>query len=401
MKIFDRYILKAHAGPLLFAFFTIMFVFILSFLTRFIDRLVGKGLDFGVLVELVLLQSSWMVGLALPMAVLVATVMAFGNLTNSSELTVMRSGGISMYRLVMPVLLASLLLSLFLERFNNVLLPEANYRANALLADITRTKPGLGIEADSFSDVVDGYSILARRVDGKSGEMFDVLLYDKAGGASKRVITASRGRIAFTPDYRNIVMTLEGGEIHELILPAKEKYRKMTFSRHRYIFPANDLGFERSDENSSRRSSRELSAADLLSRGDELRKKADELAVSVKNGTSGEENPEEALASARSEYNRVMVEYHKKYSLSLACLVFAVVGAPLGVMARRGGFGVGAGLSLLFFVLYWVMMIGGEKVADRGLLPPAISAWLPNILMFAVGLAMLFRISSSTGGSSR
>jgi len=103
----------------------------------------------------------------------------------------------------------------------------------------------------------------------------------------------------------------------------------------------------------------------------------------------------------RDGFNDYMVEYHKKYSLAFACLVFAMVGAPLGVMARRGGFGAGAALSLFFFVLYWVLMIGGEKIAERGLLMPVISVWLPNAILTVAGLFMMYRLSHSAGGSGR
>jgi lipopolysaccharide export system permease protein len=442
MKILDRYILKAHAGTFFFAFVTIMFVFILSFLTKFLDRLVGKGLDIGVVVEMVLLQSAWMVGLAVPMAVLVATVMAFGALTNSSELTVMRSGGISMYRLVAPVLIASLFLSLLVERFNNVMMPEANYRANALLSDITKMKPGFGIDKNSFSDVIKGYSIMARKVDNKTGDLFGVVLYDRERPEVRTVITAAKGRIAFSSDYRYLILTLEDGQINELIMPKMDQYRRMFFAKHRYVFEATGYGFERSDENGHRRGGRELSAKELLAMGNEFQSKADKAEHSIgaqldvlkgqidlirKNrgvasgpvaGALPVAFPEKAIESAdsmiqdvtsgiaevdknRIEYNNYMVEYHKKYSLAFACMVFAIVGAPLGVMARRGGFGIGAALSLLFFVLYWVLMIGGEKIADRGLLSPAVSVWLPNVILSAVGLYMLFRLTRSVTASSR
>jgi lipopolysaccharide export system permease protein len=442
MKILDRYILKAHAGTFFFAFVTIMFVFILSFLTKFLDRLVGKGLDIGVVVEMVLLQSAWMVGLAVPMAVLVATVMAFGSLTNSSELTVMRSGGISMYRLVAPVLIACLALSFLVERFNNVMMPEANYRANALLSDITKMKPGFGIDKNSFSDVIKGYSIMAGKVDNKTGDLFDIVLYDRERPEIRTVITASKGRIAFSADYRYLILTLEDGQIHELILPKMEQYRRMVFAKHRYVFEAAGYGFERSDENGRRRGGRELSANELLAMGEEFRSKADKADRSVVRGAdelkrqvdlirknrgvpAGPISPALSAAASdkavesvdsmiqevtsriaeaeknRAEYNNYMVEYHKKYSLAFACIVFAIVGAPLGVMARRGGFGIGAALSLLFFVLYWVLMIGGEKIADRGLLSPAVSVWLPNVILSVVGLFMLRRLTRSVNASSR
>lgn len=441
MTIFDRYILRTHAGTFFFAFVTVMFVFVLSFLTSFLERLIGKGLDFGIIVEVIVLQSVWMVGLAVPMAILVSTVMAFGSLANSSELTVIRSGGISVYRLVAPVLIASLGMSVLMERFNNVMMPEANFKANALFADITRLKPGLGIDKNAFSDVIKGYSIMVRDIDNKTGDLRDIVLYDQARQDVRSVILASRGSIAFSSDYRSLILTLEDGQLHELVLPSMERYRRMSFKKNRYVFEASGYGFERSDENSRKREGKELSATDLLALAGEFRAKADEAEQSIATGVEevrkqidpssrNSRGPQAASVASspvavaraidrvdtmleelntritaidknRHWYNSTMVDYHKKYSLAFACFAFAMVGAPLGVMARRGGYGAGAALSLLFFVTYWMLMIGGEKIADRGLLSPAISVWLPNVILTGAGLFMIYRLNHSTGGSGR
>lgn len=441
MKILDRYILKAHISTFFFAFFTIMFVFVLTFLTKFLDRLIGKGLDIGIITEVIVLQSAWMVGFAVPMAVLVSTVMAFGSMANDSELTVMRSGGISIYRLVAPVLLVALGLSLLMERFNNVTMPEANFRANVLFADISRMKPGLGIEKNSFSDIIKGYSILVRDIDNKSGELSDIVLYDRVRPDVRMVILAAKGRIEFTSDYRHMVLTLDDGQLHELVLPEMTRYRKMDFKTHRYVFETSGYGFERTDENTRKRGGKELSASDLLAQATEfhnreiaagrsLRKDIENLkqqtdmisgsagsagsaSVPLLSGETGQavesvdgmiDNASAQIAEMeknREAYLSSMVEYHKKYSLAFACVAFAMVGAPLGVKARRGGFGAGAALSLFFFVLYWVLMIGGEKIAGRGVLPPALSVWLPNLILTASGLFMLYRTAGSTGSSGR
>lgn len=438
MKIFDRYILKTHLGTFFFAFVTIMSVFILSFVTKFLERLIGKGLDFGIIAEVVLLQSAWMVELAVPMAVLVTTVLAFGSLTNSSELTVMRAGGISIYRLVAPVLLVALALSLLMERYSNVLMPEANYRANALFADITRLKPALGIDKNSFSNIIKGYSIMARDVDSNTGELLDIVLYDRERPDVRTLILAEKGTIGFSPDNTHLVLTLEKGEIHELKLPEMDRYRTMSFAKNRYVFEMTGYGFERSEEGGRRRGGKELSASNLLAVAREFREKGeaaersavsgvDELKAGIVHIRSGNRSSSAILPPAvpgraleavdgmldelavqldrmqrnHEEYRISMIEYHKKYSLAFACLVFAMVGAPLGIMARRGGFGAGAALSLGFFVLYWVLMIGGEKIAEQGMLTPVVSVWLPDAILTCAGLFMMYRLSHSVNASAR
>ena len=435
MKILYRYILKEHIGPFLFAFLTILFVFTLQFVTRFFDRFVGKGLGFFVVAELIALQIAWMVVLAVPMAVLIATLVAFGNLTNRSEMTVMRAGGLSLYRLIVPVVLAGAVLAGLMERFNNIVLPEANYQAKLLLRDITRAKPSFGLTENAFSGLVDGYSILVRETSEDADTLKGITIYERSTDDDKTVITAESGNIEFTSDYHYLILTLFNGEMHELHRGEREEYRIMTFDKHRYVFSSTGYGFERTDGSEIRRGDRELSAKELYAMGIKFRKRMKEAAAHVEQKLAREQETintlrtmtgnipgggvrftEERKAEAREQvermlaridreidhmersremYNKYMVEFHKKYALSFACIVFVLVGAPLGVLAKRGGLGVGAGLSLVFFILYWALLIMGEKLSDRGMLEPGISMWLANIVMLSIGLIALFRVVGS------
>ena len=442
MKIIDRYILKAHIGPFLFAFVTIIFVLILQFFTTFADRFIGKGIGFSAIVELIALQSAWMVGLAAPMAVLVAVVMAFGSLTTTSEMTVFRATGISLYRIMIPVLLAGLFLSFFVERFNNVVLPKSNYYAKSMMVDIARSKPLFGLTENAFSTLLDGYSIFVRKSDDASKELMGIVIYDATRHGYTTMVTAEKGTVDFTGDYQYLVMTLFNGEIHQVGLPDHKNYRHMSFRKHRFVFESSGFGFSRSSENRMRSGDTELSAKELLAIGDEFQKRIsvseklinrplEEAAQWIAESSSGTPGkPVRSLKSAgkagasaaaayvdrqllqldgelksieanRNMYNRYMAAYHKKYALSLACFVFVLVGAPLGVLAKRGGFGVGAAISLIFFVLYWMIMISGEKIAERGILDPMISMWLANTVMIVVGIALMVRLSGSVFNTSR
>ena len=441
MKIIDRYILKSHRGPFLFAFVTIVFVLILQFFATFADRFIGKGISFMTIVELIALQSAWMVGLAVPMAVLVAVVMAFGSLTTTSEMTVFRATGISLYRLMMPVLIAGLFLSFCVERFNNVVLPKANYYAKSMMVDIARSKPTFGLTENAFSTLLDGYSIFVRKSDNSTRELLDIVIYDATRHGFATMVTAEKGVIDFTGDYQYLVMTLFNGEIHQVGQPDHKNYRNMTFRKHRFVFESSGFGFSRSSESRMRSGDTELSATELLVIGDEFQKRiaaseklinrplenVGQLIAASHTGTLRKRvrsltSPEKARESAaayvdrqllqldgelksieanRNMYNRYMAAYHKKYALSLACFVFILVGAPLGVLARRGGFGVGASISLFFFVLYWMLMISGEKIAERGILDPMISMWLANTVMAAVGIALMVSLTGSVFNTSR
>ncbi len=441
MKIIDRYILKAHIGPFLFAFVTITFVLILQFFATFADRFMGKGISFTSIIELIALQSAWMVGLAAPMAVLVAVVMAFGSMTTTSEMTVFRATGISLYRLMIPVLLAGLLLSLCVERFNNVVLPKSNYYAKSMMVDIARSKPLFGLTENAFSTLLDGYSIFVRKSDDGSKELRGIVIYDATRHGYTTMVTAEKGTVDFTADYQYLVMTLINGEIHQVGQPDHKNYRNMSFRKHRFVFESSGFGFSRSSENRMRSGDTELSASELLAIGDEFQKRISasqklinrpletvgqriaesrsgsggkrvrSLKSSGKSGASAAayvdrqllqlDGELKSIEANRNMYNRYMAAYHKKYALSLACFVFVLVGAPLGVLARRGGFGVGAAISLLLFVLYWMIMISGEKIAERGILDPMISMWLANSVMAAVGIALAVNLTGSVFNTSR
>jgi len=443
MKIIDRYILKSLLGPFLFAFITIVFVLILQFFTTFADRFIGKGIEFADIVELIVLQSAWMVGLAAPMAVLIAVVMVFGSLTTTSEMTVLRASGISLYRVMIPVLCAGLFLSALVERFNNVVLPEANFYAKSLMVDIARAKPAFGLTENAFSTLVDGYSIYVHKSDNLSREIKGIVIYDTTRPDYTTMVSAEKGSIDFTADYQYLVMTLFNGEIHQISQPTHQSHRNMSFKKHRFIFESTGFGFSRSNGEKVRSGDSELSAKELLVIVNEFKNR---ISVSEKNIRTPLENLEHSIAGSRSGdtaahlmrsgspgkstggigvaeyvdrqidelngelksiesnrgmYNKYMAAYHKKYSLSLACFIFILVGAPLGVLAKRGGFGVGAAMSLLFFVLYWMLMISGEKIAERGLLDPLISIWLANIVMAVIGIGLVVSLSGSVFNTSR
>jgi len=425
------HILKAHLGPFLFAFITLMFVFLLQFLMRAVNQLVGKGLSAWVIGELIMVSLASMVVLAVPMAVLVATLMAFGKLSSQNEITAMKASGVSLYRMMATVVFASLILTFLLIEFDNKILPEANHRFKVLMIDIRRTKPTLSIVAGMFSQDLPGYSILAHKTFEQSNDLEGVTIYDYTDPNTSVVVTGERGKVAFTPDYRKLIMDLYNGEIHRVDVRDRSTYRKMKYVRHRIVMDAEGFDFERSSLNAFDRSDRELSAQDMQIIVDSLRKvnaaMFNEILVDATAPTAMIPDPRTslmlrdtsissrqrivaiALNKARmmlgninrqiqfSEYNNrrideYLVEINKKYSIPAACLVFVFIGAPLGIIARRGTFGVAATFSLGFFILYWAALIGGEKLADRGFLSPWLGMWMANIFLFILGVYLTFRI---------
>jgi lipopolysaccharide export system permease protein len=432
--LLPRYVLRAHAGPFLFSVSTLMFLFLLQFIMKFIDQLVGKGLTAWVILELIALNLSWMLVLAVPMSVLVATLMAFGDLSSKNEITAMKAGGVSLYRMLMPVLIAGLLVALLLVYFNNYVLPESNYRLKTLMVDIRRKKPTLSLVNGVFSQDIPGYSILVRKSFPKTNELEGITLYDYTNPAVNIVISAEHGRISFSPDYRKLIMDLQEGEIHELDLQRMTGYRRVRFVSHRIAMNVEGFDFERSSTGAFTRGDRELSAQAMRLVVDSLTTEQDRLEKEFRNAVERDmrlklsgnldssavpvvSHPDFAATSALirarminttvatyifrlqnvgRETDQYLVEIYKKYSIPAACIVFVLVGVPLGIMSRRGGFGIAASLSLGFFVLYWACLIGGEKLADRDLVSPFVGMWIANILIGFMGAYLTFRTARET-----
>ena len=427
------HILRAHIGPFLFSFVTLVFIFLLQFLMKFVDQLVGKGLGAWVILELIVLNLAWMVVLAVPMSVLVATLMGFGTLSSQNEIAAMKAGGMSLFRMLIGVVITSIVLTYLLIEFNNKVLPEANHQAKTLIIDIRRTKPTLTIVPGLFSRDITGYSILARKTFERSNELEGITIYDYTDPSTNTVVTAERGNVSFTPDYKKLIMDLENGEIHQMDMHDMKPYRRMQYSKHRIVMDAEGFDFERSSESAFSRGDRELSAQVMQSIVDSLErlnataralafeqtgerssgplrtsiqksldtgsvhKQAALIALTkARNAVNALESQMMVIGYQQKTINEYLVEIHKKYAIPVACIVFVFIGAPLGIMVRRGTFGTAATLSLGFFVLYWASLIGGEKLADRAIIAPWVGMWMANIALGVLGIYLTVRMARET-----
>ncbi len=435
MKIY-KYIIKAHIAPFFISFFIIIFVFTFQFVMKYIDNLVGKGLGWWVISQVITLNLAWMVTLAGPMAALVAALMAFGSLSSTNETTVMQASGISTLKLMAPVILVSCVLCYGLILFNNNVLPEANHRTKTLMSDIQRTRPTFVIEPGKFTDDISGYNLLVKKTFPSSNKLEGILIIDSSNPIMANVLTADSGEISFSKDFVKMIIELYDGEIHQLSKKNPyANYRKVKFRKHIVSIDAQGFGFSKSDENALSRGDRELSAdsmraivaklkidltADKQRNIDAVKMLVKDFAAfkyttqdiendtaaarqtklnvqtlmnrykAVKSRTASQKNIETAN---RRQIDSYKVEIHKKYSIPFACIVFVLIGAPLGMITRRGGFGVAAGMSLGFFLLYWAFLIGGEKLADREMLSPFLSMWSANFILGGIGLYLIFRNS--------
>ena len=230
---------------------------------KFADRLVGKGLDTWVIIQLIIFNLSWMVALVVPMATLVATLMAFGNLSQNNEITIIKSSGVSLYKMMTAPLIASIVIAYLLVLFNNDVLPDANHQAKLLMQDISKQKPTLSLEPGIFSQEVSNYAILARGVDSKSNNLSQVTIYDYTNPRKINVVTAEKGKIFFSKDQSKLIMDLTKGEIHESDIYQSNNYRKLVFENHRITMDAEQFTFQQSTPGGPR-GERELSVNDML-----------------------------------------------------------------------------------------------------------------------------------------
>jgi lipopolysaccharide export system permease protein len=411
----------------------------MDMLFDYLDLIVNRGVAIVAVGQLFALSLGYIVALSVPCAVLVAVLMTFGRLSQDNEVTALRASGVHLGSVLVGPLLVSALLAGGLTLFNNYVLPESNHAFANLLIDIHRMRPTVKLQEGVFVTDLPGYNLLVQSINGRTNEMRGITIYQINADGPPTTIMAKRGFLSYTPDGRTAVLELKDGEIHEV--PPEEggarKYRRVVFKTHVINVPGAGAILERSAR--SARSDRELSARALLDRRTEVvsqYRHAFEQHLRQFQGTHippallarlglggappwaplaswwswtmGREDPFEALGrmapalrldaqmwqvereSYRKQISRLSVEIHKKFSLPVACVVFVLIGAPIGMRVRRAGPAV-AFLSVAFFLFYWLCLIGGEELANRLIIPAWLAMWLPNLLLGTLGLNWTFK----------
>jgi len=442
MGILTRYLLRAHLGPFFFAFTALTGLLFLNAIAQRLEALVGRGLEWGVILEFAVLSLPHTVALTLPMAVLVAVLYAFGDLAANNEVTAMSAGGVKPSRILLPMVAAGALVTAGMLYFNDRVLPEANHNLKNLLVDIGNKSPTFELREQVVNEVraEDGrsrYFLQAARIDRQRNELYDVTIYDVSDPTRHRTTYADSGTMAFNELGTDLYLTLHEGVIYEAGGNREGGFTRVSFEEQ--VVPLRGVGdiLERRT-GGGQRSDREMSISMLASSAREkeadAREAADELrtrsleavrqALGLETGDAdGEEGgrtvastvarrissdlPRDDLTesvalvartkasqerSLRLTASRYRVEIHKKYTISFACIVFVLIGAPIAVRFPRGGVGMTIAVSVGVFAIYWMGLIGGERLADRGIVDPALSMWTPNILFFLAGLAMSMRL---------
>jgi len=400
----------------------------INFFLRAIDRFLGKGLSVLTIFEYLFLNLAWIVALAVPMAVLIATLMAFGRMSEDNEINAMRASGISFTSILKPALIFGVIICITLTYFNNYILPEMNFYARLLQGDIHKKRPGLEIEPGHFINTIPDYSMIIRK--DNNGMMEDVRIFSKENQEIQTSIYSLTGELEMLDDA--IVLMLYDGEIHELDLKDYKSYRRINFKQHKIIIPADDMMLARRD--TSNRSDREMTVPMMLNKKENYNKRSERVQTRIgrafnkvigdsivpismeaallqmdnyrtemlnKDMTPVEQRRQERKLKSlerqmNNEYrliqnyqksqNKYAVEIHKKFSLPIACILFVLVGAPLGTLTKKGGFIVAISMGFGFFLIYYIFLIGGEELADRNRVSPFIGMWAPNFLLLITGI---------------
>lgn len=468
MKKIHKFLLKSYIGPLLLTFFIVLFILLMQFLWKYIDDLVGKGLSTGVITELIIYASTTLVPMALPLAILLASLMTFGNLGENFELTALKASGISLQVIMRPLIFVSILISAFAFFFSNNIMPVANLKMLSLLHDVRQQQPAFNIKEGIFYQGLENYSIRVQKKDPKRNMLYKLLIYDhskRRGNTS--VIIADSALMNFSPNKQYLLLTLFNGRKYEELQEdmRRKKYRtypaqKDFFKQETITFDLSGFNFKRSDESLWKKNYQMLNvnqltfSIDSLNRDLQNRKQEfskifyrsslltrypanKDTAIFFENFEvkknfsidsvfrqmpleSYKQLLQRALQYARSSetyitstsdtYNlhkkwiiKHKIEWHKKFTLSIACLILFFIGAPLGAIIRKGGFGMPVVVSVLFFVFYYLLSITGERLAKEEILTPFEGMWLASAILLPMGIyitvkatndsAMLFDLS--------
>ena len=454
MKIVSRYILKEHLGPLAFAVSALTSLLLLNFVAKRLGDLVGKGLPWRVITEFLLLSVPFTLAMTLPMAVLVATLHAFSRLASENEITAFKASGVSMHRLMAPVVLASLALTLAMVLFNDQVLPRANHRLATLQADIARVKPTLALQEQVINEVVPRTLFLrAARIASGTNQMRDVIIYDLGDPANRQTIEADSGVVALSASGQDLILTLFDGATTKVDADRPGRLQRSFFRRDVILVRGVSGGLDRGTERTTYRSDRELSVCELRARVEDASVQRDSAWVRVQRSLGdslaaehvpripggvgglycaalrqlqGWLTPRPAAAAtqettpgrpapvagqpasmvsdvmlegmrfeltvAQNTIDQYRVEIEKKFAIASACFIFVLLGAPIALRFPRGGVGLTIGVSLAVFAVYYAGLLMGEALADRALLDPAIAMWAANVALGLVGLALTLRL---------
>jgi len=450
LKRTTRLLLRSFLGPFVITFLVALFFLDMQFLWVYADELIGKGLAIHVVLELLLYASARLVNLALPLAILMSSIMTLGALAEHQELTALKSSGMRLGRILRPLLISMMFVSGGALIFANYAWPVANLKFRTLLYSVTRKKPTLNLENGVFYNGIEGYAIRAAEVNQESGELQDVLIHHHGGSrdGAGLVIKARNGTMRTSPTGRFLVLDLNEGSSHEDRTETGVRQRDRTYPHLKTLFESqriridlSSLDFAKADEALFKRAYEMMSLGQLEAAIDSLEKERAQMAVALqdfgqrsmnkpvhadkpifgldttaihadwlarlgpaaerrvhdaardmlRNAIQTAQNQRDDRMSKRTLSDRHAIEWHRKLFLASACVLLFLIGAPLGAIIRKGGLGLPTVLAILLFVLYYIITIMGERMVRSGTLTPAWGMWLGTLLMIPAAVMLNLR----------
>lgn len=438
-------------------FFICVFILLMQFLWKYVDDLVGKGLDWGILAELLFYASFGLLPFAFPLSMLLASIMTFGELGENYELVAMKSSGISLFRVMKPLIVLAVMITCTAFFFANYILPHTNLRFTTLLWSVKQQRPEMVLQEGVFTNEIDGYSIRVGKVDNHTNTLHDILIYDHTNNKTNESVTvADSGFLNITEDKSYMILTLFNGEnfSEESMESGRKNYpfRRDRFQKQVLNVRVMNFDFQRTDENVFRNSYRMLNinqlnyAKDSLSIDYKLRvrnfvlntrymsflnqrltarvmendsllqthtpdsiKYADPaLLLPGQERWNGQEVYQNAIYTARNNFQEInniennlygrkrrinhhSMEFHRKFTLSFAVLIFFFIGAPLGAIIRKGGLGMPVVVSILLFILYYIVSMMGEKSAREDVWNMTAGMWFSSGIFLPVGIWLTYK----------
>ncbi len=458
MKKLHKLVITSYIGPFVVTFFIALFILLMQFLWKYIDDLVGKGLEWYIIAELLFYMSATFVPLALPLAVLLSSIMTMGKMGEHYELVAFKSAGISIRKIMWPIVMISCILAMSAFFFSNNVLPVANLKSLSLLYDIRQQRPALNITEGIYYHGIDNFVIRVDEKENSGNILRGIKIYDHTDRVGNVNLTlAEWGSMALTPDKRYMLLTLHNGINYQEAgdggpLQSDRPFQRMYFEQQVRKFDLSMFELERTDEELFKGNFRMLNINQLIFFEDSLsgqldeRKKQfiatyrqrlnyfpEELAELDKKSAGSNDKPpvidieyiknkpqiheqvvinrtmgtirdnREHTRNAHEDFRqrkrtlaRYQIEFHRKFTLSFACVVLFLIGAPLGAIIRKGGFGLPLVISVLLFVVFHVTSMMGEKFVREGVLEAHQGMWLSSLLLLPVGVLLTVKATTDS-----
>ncbi len=455
MKKLHKLVLQSYIGPFFVTFFIALFILLMQFLWKYIDDLVGKGLEWYVIGELLFYSSATFVPLALPLAVLLSSIMTMGKMGEHYELVAFKSAGISLRRIMWPMVMISFVLVLAAFFFSNNVLPVANLKSLSLLYDVRQHRPAFNITEGIYYHGIDNFVIRVDKKTNGGNTLRGIKIYDHSERRGNVNLTlAEWGTMAVTPDQRYLILTLYNGTNYQEAGSGNPRdsdrpFQRLYFDKQVRKFDLSMFELERTDQELFKGNFRMLNLNQLVffedSLSTELDKRKDSYIKSyrrrfslmpdpdtlqgslisperfryvdmdyvrkspvselmmldnamdiIRSNRSLSERSHQEFRDRQRTLARYQIEFHRKFTLSFACIVLFLIGAPLGAIIRKGGFGLPLVVSVLLFVVFHVISMMGEKMVREGVLEAHQGMWLSSVVLLPVGILLTYKATTDS-----